>query len=46
MVAEVVQDSPALLDVVPGVGAQGMDHVRENISVPDEEDLWYGNFRV
>lgn len=37
--AEVVQDPPPLLNVVPWIGAKRMDHLWENISVPHKEDL-------
>lgn len=39
MGGEPVQNPPALLDIVPWVGAEGMDHVRELIAIPDEEHL-------
>ncbi len=37
---EKVSNPPVLLDVVLGVGLQGMDHVRELDAITDEED-WH-----
>ncbi len=37
---EEVSNPPVLLNVVLGVGLQGMNHVRELDAIPDEED-WH-----
>ena len=37
---EEVSNPPVLLNVVLGVGFQGMNHVRELDAIPDEED-WH-----
>ena len=36
---EPIQNPPSLLDIVPGVGAEGMDHVWEDVAIPDKKDL-------
>lgn len=38
MVREEVHDTPALLDVIPGIGLEGMHHVRELHAVTHKED--------
>ena len=39
---EPVKNSPALLNVVPGIGTKGVHHLRELVSIPDEEYLQTG----